>query len=75
MPHFDAPPKSFAVRSATRRCGCWNRRFYEFDGGSTGFRAAKSKAEQNGAWLGLLERQRVKMWLRNACEQIDGLGV
>jgi len=47
----------------------------KIDGGSTSFWAAKNKTEQNTAGLGLLERQRVKMWLRNAYEQIDSLGV
>jgi hypothetical protein len=47
----------------------------KIDAGSTSFWAAKhrSKTEVNG--LGLLERQRVKLWLRNAYEELDSLGI
>jgi hypothetical protein len=43
----------------------------KIDAGSSSFWAAKHRSEGDGQGLGLLERQRVKMWLRNAYEQID----
>ena len=39
-----------------------------------GFWAATTKSDTDVKGLGLLERQRVKMWLRNAYEQIDSVG-
>jgi hypothetical protein len=47
----------------------------KIDAGSTSFWAAKNKSETEVKGLGLLERQRVKLWLRHAYEQIDGAGV
>lgn len=47
----------------------------KIDAGSTNFWAAKTKSESDATGLGLLERQRVKVWLNNAYEQIDGLGL
>lgn len=47
----------------------------KIDAGNTSFWAAKHKAEQDATGLGLLERQRVKMWLKNAYEQIDSLSI
>ena len=45
----------------------------KIDAGSTRFWAAKNKSETDVKGLGLLERQRVKVWLRNAYEQIDSV--
>jgi hypothetical protein len=47
----------------------------KIDAGSTSFWAAKNKGENGAQGLGLLERQRVKVWLNNAYEQIDRVGV
>jgi len=43
----------------------------KIDAGSTSFWAAKNKSETDVKGLGLLERQRVKVWLKHAYEQID----
>jgi hypothetical protein len=43
----------------------------KIDAESTSFWAAKNKSETELKGLGLLERQRVKLWLRHAYEQID----
>lgn len=42
----------------------------KIDAGSSSFWAAKNRSPDNINGLGLLERQRVKMWLRNAYEEI-----
>jgi hypothetical protein len=42
----------------------------KIDAGSTSFWAAKNRSTTEVKGLGLLERQRVKLWLRNAYEQI-----
>ena len=47
----------------------------KIDAGSTSFWAAKHKSETDVKGLGLLERQRVKMWLRHAYEQLDSVGM
>lgn len=47
----------------------------KIDAGSTSFWAAKHKSETDVKGLGLLERQRVKIWLRHAYEQIETLGL
>ena len=47
----------------------------KIDAGSTSFWAAKNKSETEVKGLGLLERQRVKMWLKHAYEQIDSVGI
>jgi hypothetical protein len=47
----------------------------KIDAGSTSFWAAKNKSVTDVKGLGLLERQRVKLWLRSAYEQIDLVGV
>ena len=47
----------------------------KIDGGSTSFWAAKNKSVTEVKGLGLLERQRVKLWLRDSYEQIDTVGV
>lgn len=47
----------------------------KIDAGSTSFWAAKHKSETDVKGLGLLERQRVKVWLRSAYEEIDRAGI
>ena len=47
----------------------------KIDAGSTSFWAAKNKSTTEVKGLGLLERQRVKLWLRAAYEQIDTVGI
>ena len=47
----------------------------KIDASSTSFWAAKNKSEPEAKGLGLLERQRVKVWLRHAYEEIDRVGV
>lgn len=47
----------------------------KIDAGSTSFWAAKNKNETDTAGLGLLERQRVKIWLTNAYEQIAQVAI
>jgi hypothetical protein len=47
----------------------------KIDAGSTSFWAAKNKSETDAKGLGLLERQRVKIWLKNAYEEIDRVEV
>ncbi len=47
----------------------------KIDASNTSFWAAKHKSEQDVNGLGLLERQRVKMWLKNAYEQIDAIDI
>ncbi len=43
----------------------------KIDAGSTSFWAAKNRSVTEVKGLGLLERQRVKLWLRSAYEQIE----
>ncbi len=45
----------------------------KIDASSTSFWAAKNKSEAEAKGLGLLERQRVKLWLRHAYAQIDSV--
>jgi hypothetical protein len=45
----------------------------KIDAGSTSFWAAKNKSTTEASGLGILERQRVKVWLNNAYEQLDAL--
>jgi hypothetical protein len=47
----------------------------KIDAGSTSFWAAKNKSVTEIKGLGLLERQRFKLWLRSAYEQIDTVGI
>ena len=47
----------------------------KIDGNSSSFWAAKNKDTENLNALGLLERQRVKMWLRHAYDQIQWVGL
>ncbi len=47
----------------------------KIDASSSSFWAAKNSGDKENAGLGLMDRQRVKMWLRAAYEEIDGVGV
>ena len=47
----------------------------KIDAGSTSFWAAKNASVTEAKGLGLLERQRVKLWLRSAYEQLDTVGI
>ena len=47
----------------------------KIDAASTSFWAARNKSETDVKGLGILERQRVKVWLNGAYEQIDTVGV
>lgn len=47
----------------------------KIDAGSTSFWAAKNRSETDVKGLGLLERQRVKFWLRSAYEQLDRVAI
>jgi hypothetical protein len=47
----------------------------KIDASSSSFWAAKNSAEKESAGLGLMDRQRVKMWLRAAYQEIDAVGV
>ena len=47
----------------------------KIDSNSYSFWAAKNKDADNRNGLGLLERQRVKIWLNHAYREIDSLGV
>ena len=47
----------------------------KIDAASTSFWAAKHKSDSDAKSLSLLERQRVKVWLRSAYEQIGSVGV
>jgi hypothetical protein len=47
----------------------------KIDAGSTSFWAAKNRSVTEVKGLGLLERQRVKLWLRSAYEQLDTVGI
>jgi len=47
----------------------------KIDAGSTSFWAARNRSETDIKGLGLLERQRVKVWLKNAYQEIDSVGI
>jgi len=47
----------------------------KIDGNSSSFWAAMNKDTENLNALGLLERQRVKMWLKHAYSQIQAVGI
>jgi hypothetical protein len=47
----------------------------KIDAASTSFWAAKHKGDGDTKGLSLLERQRVKIWLRSAYEQIGSVGI
>jgi hypothetical protein len=45
------------------------------DAGSSSFWKAKNAQDPSGGGLGLMDRQRVKMWLRDVYREIDDIGV
>lgn len=47
----------------------------KIDALSSSFWAARNRSDTNPTGLGILERQRVKMWLNHAYEQIEKVGV
>jgi hypothetical protein len=47
----------------------------KIDATSSSFWAAKNSAEKGTTGLGLMDRQRVKMWLHGAYREIDAIGV
>jgi hypothetical protein len=47
----------------------------KIDAASSSFWAAKNPTDTQGAGLGLMDRQRLKMWLREAYRELDGVGV
>jgi len=47
----------------------------KIDAGSTSFWAAKNKSTTDVKGLGMLERQRVKIWLRHAYDEIGRAGI
>ena len=47
----------------------------KIDAGSSSFWKAKNSNEPSGAGLGLMDRQRVKMWLRDVYREIDDVGI
>jgi len=47
----------------------------KIDAASSSFWSARTRTGKEAGGLGLLERQRVKVWLRQAYEQIDLVGV
>jgi hypothetical protein len=42
---------------------------------SASFWAATNKSDADVKSLGLLERQRAKVWLKNTCQQLDSVGI
>lgn len=47
----------------------------KIDASSSSFWAAKNSADKASSGLGMMDRQRVKMWLRAAYQEIDPVGV
>jgi hypothetical protein len=47
----------------------------KIDAENSSFWSAQQKSPENGKGLGILQRQRVKVWLSHAYEQIDGVGI
>jgi hypothetical protein len=47
----------------------------KIDSENSSFWAAQQKSPENGKGLGILQRQRVKVWLQHAYEQIDRVGI
>ena len=47
----------------------------KIDAASTSFWAAKNRSESDATGLGILERQRVKMWLNHAYDQLNGIRI
>jgi len=47
----------------------------KIDASSSSFWAAQNSADKETTGLGIMDRQRVKMWLRGAYQEIDAVGV
>jgi hypothetical protein len=47
----------------------------KIDAANSSFWAAKNNADKDSATLGLMDRQRVKMWLRDVYREFDAIGV
>jgi hypothetical protein len=47
----------------------------KIDASSSSFWAARNSADKQNTGLGLMDRQRVKMWLNGAYQEIDSLGI
>jgi hypothetical protein len=47
----------------------------KIDAANSSFWAARNVPEKDGMGLGIMERQRVKMWLRDAYRELDPVGV
>ena len=47
----------------------------KIDAGSSSFWKAKTANDPDGGGLGLMDRQRVKMWLRDVYREIDDIGI
>ena len=47
----------------------------KIDAENASFWAAQQKGAMNGSGFGILQRQRVKVWLQHAYGQIDGVGI
>jgi hypothetical protein len=47
----------------------------KIDAENSSFWAAQQKTSTNGTGLGMLQRQRVKVWLKHAYEQLDRVGI
>ena len=47
----------------------------KIDASSSSFWAAKNSADKENTGLGLMDRQRVKLWLRDAYQQLDAVDV
>jgi len=47
----------------------------KIDAENSSFWAAQQKTPTNGKGLGMLQRQRVKVWLKHAYEQLDRVGI
>ena len=47
----------------------------KIDAANSSFWAAKNVSDKDGAPLGLMDRQRVKMWLRDVYREFDAIGV
>jgi len=47
----------------------------KIDSANSSFWAAQQKNATNGSGLGILQRQRVKVWLQHAYGQIEGIGI
>jgi hypothetical protein len=52
-----------------------NEVIQKIDAGNSSFWAAQQKSPTNQKGLGILERQRVKVWIKHAYEQIDAVGI